>query len=416
LRTVIIGNGGAAMECIAAMRAGVPKYGGVNSGRVHNVGSLNSCGEPDGCGPDGEIHLLSDSLFPAINPTLLTYFIAGKIGLEDIFPFNRDFYDKHDVKLHTGAKVIKLDASGKTVENDAGFAISYDNCVICSGASPGIPGVYQDKDIYTIRSVRDAIALKKQIEKGKKALVAGASMTGLKVVEALVGQGVETSLTDIQPHVFPLAACPECAGMIQRELEKQGVRLYLGTNDHDISGYDIVVVCAGIQPNIEFIDKTQVDTDKAVLVDRYMRTNCDGLYAAGDCAQLRDRGPQPGAVGLWSNARYMGRTAGRNVFGENEAYYETVRHNITRFFGIDFASIGDISQGDDIFETGSSGKYCRIAWKDGRPVGINLLNMPEISGILKSRVQNLEEIPAIMLGRVFSEYPLIRKAFLERGA
>ena len=97
-------------------------------------------------------------------------------------------------------------------------------------------------------------------------------------------------------------------------------------------------------------------------------------------------------------------------------YFETVRHNITRFFGIDFASIGDITQGDDIFETGSSGSYCRIVWKDRRLVGINLLNMPEISGILKSQVQNLREIPDIALGGVFGKYPLIRKAFLERGA
>ena len=376
-------------------------------------------------GHDSEIHLFTDSTFSPLNPTLLTYFIAGKIGVDGLFPFGGDLYEKYGVTLHSGSGVVKLDALGKTVENSAGVKMIYDNCVVCSGASPVIPKEYkeyQDISVCAIRSVNDAIALKKRIAPGKKALVAGASMTGIKVVEALAQQGVKVTLTDTQAHVFPFAAHINCAALIERRLSENGVSLRLGTVEPGLSQYDIIVVCVGVRPNINFIDKTQVDADNGVLVDKFMRTNCGGLFAAGDCAEMRDGASGYVAPGLWASARYMGRTAGNNIAGKNEACREVIRHNITRFFGVDFASIGDISHGgdisqdDDVFEMESSGKYCRITWKDGRVMGINLLNMPEISGILKSHAQKSQEFSSMAMCKVFDKYPPVREAFLKRGA
>ena len=161
MRVIIIGNGGAAIESIIAMRRG---------------------------GYDSEIHLFSDSVFPAINPTLLTYYIADKIGMEDVFTCSGDFYKEYRVDLHMGSKVVKLDAVGKTVENAAGVKMSYDSCIVCSGASPVIPKEYQGKFVYTIRSVSGAIELKKGIATKKKALIAGASLIGLKVGETGCGR------------------------------------------------------------------------------------------------------------------------------------------------------------------------------------------------------------------------------------
>ena len=112
----------------------------------------------------------------------------------------------------------------------------------------------------------------------------------------------------------------------------------------------------------------------------------------------------------------MGRTAGSNIAGKNEACTAVIRHNHTSFFGFDFASAGDISQSGDVFEMETGDKYCRIAFRDGRVAGINLFNMPEISGILKSRVSRTTGLSDMALGKAFGKYPAIRDAFLKRGA
>ena len=111
----------------------------------------------------------------------------------------------------------------------------------------------------------------------------------------------------------------------------------------------------------------------------------------------------------------MGRTAGSNAAGKTETCFEVVRHNSTRFFDIDFSSIGDISPDDDVVELEWDGKYCRLAWKDDRIVGVNLLNMPEISGILKGHTLRRPELSTSALGLVFGKYPRIREAFMKRG-
>ena len=387
MSTVIIGNGGAALEGIIAIRSG---------------------------GNTEDIHLFSDSLFPAFNPTLLTYFLAGKICLEEIFLYSADFYDKHSVKLHLGSKVIRLDAENKTVENAAGVKKGYDDCIVCSGASPVIPKAYQGRRVYAIRSIRDAVALKSQITNKKRALVVGASLIGVKVVEALVLQGVDTSLYDIGEHVFPLSANKRCAELIESALAANGVRLHLREEAPAPSQYDLIIVCTGVSPNISFIDKTQVETDGGILVDKHMRTNREGLYAAGDVARVLDDRHENVAQGLWASARYMGRTAGRNIAGKIEACAPVIRHNSTRFFGFDFASIGDVSRGDDIFEMEAEGKYCALVWKEGCLTGINLFNMPEVSGILKSRVLGAQELSNIVVGKVFDKYPQIKEVFMNR--
>lgn len=388
MTTVIVGSGGAAMESVKAMRA---------------------------CGDASEIHMFTTAESPALNPMLITYFLAGEIGYDDIFLFDLQKYNEYGVNIHAGSEIVKLDAFNKKVENAAGEEMGYDNCIVCSGALPYIPEAYVDKEVFSIRSASDALKLNERISAGKKALVAGASMIGVKVAEALMNRGMEVFLTDIQAQIFPLTAHENCARLIESALETKGVRLLLGDIDPDFSSFDLIVVCTGVKPNIGFIDKTQVGTRNGILVDNCMRTNCSGLYAAGDCAELSSTDSVYVAPGLWASARYMGRTAGSNAAGRSDICCEVARHNITHFFGVDFVSIGDANLGDDVFEMDNGGKYCRISWQDGRIMGINLLGMPEISGILRSQSLKSTELTAMALGKVFGKYPLIKEAFVRRG-
>lgn len=365
-------------------------------------------------GYDSEIHLFTDSSLPAMNPTLLTYYIAGKIGLDELFPYGDDMCSKYGVNQHKGSKVTRLDAMGKTVENADGLKMSYDHCVVCSGASPTIPAGYDGDNVFTIRAIHNATALKERVSAGKSALVVGASMIGVKVVEALVVQGMDVHLTDTQEQVFPLVAHLSCARLIEQQLRKKGVDLYLGTEYPPLSQYDLVVICAGVKPNIGFIDTSQVETDSGILVDKYMRTSCEGLYAAGDCTEMRGSDVRLAAPGLWASARYMGRAAGWNIAGKNEPCAEVVRHNITRFFDTEFVTIGEMHSGDSFTEMEAKDRYCRISWKDNRISGVNLINMPEISGVLRSLINKDLGLSPIALGMVFKRYPQIREAFLER--
>ncbi|NLY70420.1 MAG: NAD(P)/FAD-dependent oxidoreductase, partial [Clostridiales bacterium] len=112
----LIGNGAASMEAIIGLRES-------------NF--------------QGQIHLISDSIWPSYNPMLTTYYVAGKIDFEDMFPFgySMDFYTKYGVNVYFGSKVVELDAENKTIKSAAGQVWNYDKCLVASGASPALPPI-----------------------------------------------------------------------------------------------------------------------------------------------------------------------------------------------------------------------------------------------------------------------------------
>lgn len=376
---VIVGNGCAAIEAIRAMRDK---------------------------GFSGEIHLFSDSMRPSYNPMLTTYYASGKIDFEACFPFgyNDEFYKEHQVQMHFGSPVTKVDTEKKTVENDAGVKTEYDNCLIASGANPILPPIegINSKKVFAMRTIEDAISLKEELKNNpKKALVIGASMVGIKVAELLNDRGIEVCLADMAPHIFPLAAHPTCAHIIEERVRARGVRLRFrsaiqgveesskGLRAHfsggEVEEADFLVMCVGVRACCGFLDTEKVDIDRGILVDDAMRTNVPGLYAAGDATQGTNiLTGQKEVIGLWANARYQGRTAGRNMAGIKDLYPGNIPHNITHFMDMVFAGIGSMTGGtrEEIEKADSS--YVHLVWDKERLIGVNLLGECEGVGVIRN--------------------------------
>jgi len=377
---VIVGNGCAGAECIKALRQS---------------------------GYRGEIHLLTDSRWPISNPMLTTYYVAGKIGFEGLFPYGagQEFYLKHGVDVYPESVVVALDAKQKVAHAKSGLEIRYDQCLVATGATPVLPlieGIGSDR-VYTLRTVEDAIRLKEAMTRApKKVLVIGASMVGIKVMELFYKAGVEVCLADLAEHIFPLSAHPECARIVEERLEQRGIHLRFGAGiekveetSRGVRAYfkggteseeaDLLVMCIGVKANTGFIDRKQVAIDRGILVDEHMRTSIPGLYAAGDVAQGKNLlSGESEMIGLWSNARSQGRTAGRNMAGENESFRGNIPHNITHFMGMDFVGIGTVNDHDRMEKKYDGKTYLLLFWKDGLLAGANFLDNYTGSGVVKN--------------------------------
>jgi 3-phenylpropionate/trans-cinnamate dioxygenase ferredoxin reductase subunit len=203
-------------------------------------------------------------------------------------------------------------------------------------------------------------------------------------------------------HIFPLSAHPECAGVIEERLKQKGIKLRFGAGiekvedtSRGVTGYfrsgteseeaDLLVMCIGVKANTSFLDRKQVAIDRGILVDEHMRTSAPGLYAAGDVTQGKTL--LSGAseiIGLWSNARYQGRTAGRNMAGGNESFPGNIPHNITHFMGMDFVGIGTVSGYDRMEKKYDGETYIQLFWKDRLLAGANFLDSCTGSGVVKN--------------------------------
>src|SRR4030042_3676871 len=247
---VIVGNGCAGAECIKALRES---------------------------GYKEKIHLFADNRWPVSNPMLTTYYVAGKIGFDGLFPYG-EFYAKYGVDVYPESPVVALDAERKLVYAKSGLQFKYDKCLIATGASPVLPpieGIGSDR-VYTMRTVEDALRLKEVMTKRpKKTLVIGASMVGIKVVELFYNAGVEVCLADLAQYIFPLSAHPECARIIEERLVQKGIKLRFGAaiekveetacgvrayfeKSTESEEADLLVMSIGVKANTGFIDRQDV--------------------------------------------------------------------------------------------------------------------------------------------------------------
>ena len=390
----IIGNGGAAIAAVRALRDS---------------------------GYGGAIRLITDYSSPAYNPVLLSYYVAGKINRQQCFPYGYDwaFYREHNIELITGSPVVALDCLEHEIVTGNGERITYDKCLVASGARPivlPIPGIDSTK-IHCLRTLEDADRLKAALELGpQKVLVVGSSMVGFKMVEVCLQLGIKVSLADITEHVLPRSAHVECAKVIESWLTEQGVELLLNkamfqVNHEDSEAasvhfksaakddpkdesteshhFDLIVFCVGVKANTDFINPSQIHVDQGILVDTKMRTSNSDVYAAGDVAQAHNlQTGQPEIIGLWSNALYQGRTAGRNMAGRYDTLPGSIPHNIISIQNMHFASVGYTqacsAEALKIYEQDGARAY--LAYCDTHLEGTNLYGNIESAGILKQAI------------------------------
>ena len=360
----------------------------------------------------GGIVVYSDTGLAPYNPMLTTYYIFGKLPRSGLFPFGplEGIADRLGLAFRH-ERVVKVRARDLTVETEGG-AERFDKILIATGATafaPPVKGLARS-DAFLMRTVDDAQRLKDRLDWGdvKSAVVVGASMAGIKVVEVLEKYGVQVCLADLAPHIFPLAAYPEVSAAIERRVARRGIDLRFGaTIDHmevregknmavmtdgaQVPA-DLVSLCIGTRAATQVV-QGEVEVDRGILIDERMETSAPGVYAAGDCAQGANlESGERQIIGLWANANRQGAAAGANMAGGEARFEGNILHNITHFMGMDFIGFGDNRIQGELLEQGSldgDGLYVRAVIAGGKVAGANILDSCRISGILKNYMLRL---------------------------
>jgi NADPH-dependent 2,4-dienoyl-CoA reductase/sulfur reductase-like enzyme len=239
---IIIGNGAAAAEAVLTARAN---------------------------GYGGEIRLFADNRHAPYNPMLGPYLVAGKIPLEQAFPFDDEaaFYGANRVTAHLGESVTRLDAEARVVSTAAGEAYEYDRCLVATGARPAVPPIPglrealaqpEGRRVFTIQTLDDTLALKRAVDELRaggeeagasgepaRAAVIGASFAGVKIAAVLHDAGLRVSLVERETSILPLSAHPDCALVMEAHLLGEGYELRLGAA---LAAVETITSAAGAGP------------------------------------------------------------------------------------------------------------------------------------------------------------------------
>src|SRR5690606_25821582 len=250
-----------------------------------------------------------------------------------------DFYAAQRIELSRGRTVVGLDLGSRHVQLEDGERLPYTAVVLATGAAVrrlDIPGATLD-GVHYLRTLPDARRLGDAIRGARRVAVIGAGWIGSEVAASARQMGADVVLVDPLPVPLQRVLGDEIGGVFRDLHAEHGVHLRLGVGVSELRGpgavqevvlangeteaADVVVIGVGVVPRVELASAAGLAVDDGIVVDQHLRTNTDGVYAAGDVAPAwHPHYRRRLRVEHWSNALEQGALAGRNAAGEGDTY------------------------------------------------------------------------------------------------
>ncbi len=333
----------------------------------------------------GSITILSEEDIPFYYRIRLHDFISGDVGEDKLIAKKEGWYQEQRIDLRINTRIARLDAAGKRLTTETGEALTFDRLLLATGSHsflPPIEGIDQ-QGVFSLRHIKDARAILAQAQKSEEVILIGGGLLGLEAGNALRKLGKTITVVEFLPRLLPRQLDTKGAKMLQDLMEKMGFSFRLSAMTKTITGSNsqangivleggdtlpgqMVIVSAGVRPNLELAKSGGLDCDKGVMVNDRLETSANAIYAAGDVAEHQ------GIVsGIWPAAMQQGKVAGANMAGGEAAYHGTTMSNILKVAGIDVAAAGNIdAEGRYESQVVSSGSiYKKLVIENNRLIG-----------------------------------------------
>ncbi|MEH0430238.1 FAD-dependent oxidoreductase [Streptomyces stelliscabiei] len=371
----------------------------------------------------GRVILICDERdHPYERPPLSKGYLLGKAERDSVFVHEPSWYARHDIELHLGQTVDRIDRTAKTVRfGDDGTLVQYDTLLLATGAEPrrlDIPGT-DLAGVHHLRRLAHAERLKGVLaalgRDNGHLVIAGAGWIGLEVAAAAREYGAEVTVVEPGPTPLHGVLGPELGNLFAELHREHGVRFRFGARLTEIVGQDGMVLAArtdtgeehpahdvlaaiGAAPRVGLAEAAGLElADRSegggIAVDAQLRTSDPSIYAAGDVVSF------PHAlfgtrlrVEHWANALNGGPAAARAMLGRDVTY-----DRVPYFFsdqydlGMEYSGWAPPGSYDQVLIRGDAGKREFIAFwvKEGRVLAgmnVNVWDVTEpIRKLIRSR-------------------------------
>ncbi len=361
---------------------------------------------------EGAIHLFSKGKYPFYYVPALPEYLAGEKQLSQFTLNNFTWYEKNRVDLHLETEITRIDPDQKLAETRQGEKYHYDKLLLATGGYSFVPPIKgaELEGVFTLRTFDDAEAIKQKAKESHRTVLIGGGLLGLEAGNGLRKAGLKVTVVEFFPRLLPRQMDVPGAAILQKQLEEMGFTFYLGAKTQEIvreanglkvvleSGEripaDMVLISAGVRPELTLAKSLGLEIDKGVKVDDAMRTSREDIFAAGDLVEHRGR-----FYGIWPACMEQGAVAGAVMAGQDEKYEGTVPANTLKVVGIDLMAAGDIDAEGQLESEVSTdeGKkiYRKLVIKDNVLAGAILLGDLRGSEEIQQAIKTKKGISAL---------------------
>lgn len=380
-RLVVVGNGMAGIRAIEEILA-----------REKAGGSRTS---------PFQITVFGDEPYGNYNRILLSNVLAGSDDPAEIYLNALDWYSDNAIDLRAGVRVVRIDTFAHLVHADDGSTVRYDKLILATGSRaffPPMSGLWADDKnladgVFGFRTLDDTSSMIAEAATRTKAVVIGGGLLGLEAARGLQSRGMTVDVVHAGPTLMNAQLDDLAGAILRKSVEALGIGVHVEkrttevlVEDGRLVGIvfqdgqrldcDMLVIAAGIRPNVGLAQRAGLTVERAIVTDDHMRSvDDDDIYVVGECAQ--HRGQVYGLVApLWEQAKVL---ADHLTETDTAAAYHGSRvATKLKVAGVDVASMGIKApeHPDDEFVQYSEprhGVYKTIVIRDGKLVGATLV-------------------------------------------
>ncbi|MHA1735976.1 MAG: NAD(P)/FAD-dependent oxidoreductase, partial [Candidatus Thorarchaeota archaeon] len=205
-------------------------------------------------------------------------------------------------------EVVSVDPESKRIELKSGESLEFTKLVLAVGTTPFVPPIegIDLEGVYFIKKDIDYMRdLKERINAAKNIVIVGGGFIGVECADELLKAGKNVTIVEMLKSLLPLSMDKEFGDMVADVLKEKGAEVLTNVSVKAITGNgkvesvtlnngeerpaDLVIVAVGYRPNVKLAQKMglEVDPRYGIIVDEYMRTSANDIFAVGDCTAKR---------------------------------------------------------------------------------------------------------------------------------
>src|ERR687898_462869 len=302
--------------------------------------------------------------------------MRGESSPEDAYVHPEDWYRDNGVELLTETNVMSLDASQRAAKLLGAGEIGFEKALVATGADVNVirvDGTELD-GIHYLRTLKTSDEIQEDAEGADHVILIGGSYIGTEVAASLTAKGKRCTMVMIEDVALSRTFGEEVGRYFHELLESKGVDIvggeeldaFLGEgrvsavrtkSGREIEG-EVVVVGAGVHPDVRLADKAGLEVDDGIVCDERLQTSVEGIYAAGDlCSYQSVVHGRRLRVEHWDVALQQGQYAGKAMLGEEKPY------DVMPYF---FSDLADWVSYEYV---GPAERWDEIVWRGDRDAG-----------------------------------------------
>ena len=350
--------------------------------------------------PDWRISIISGESTHHFSRPALMYVFMGHMTFQQTKPFEDDFWQRQRLELIRNW-VTGIDHDRKTLTLHNSGAVSYDKLLIATGSKSnklGWPG--QDlKGVQGLYSLMDLRLLYENVKETRQAVIVGGGLIGIELAEMLHSRNIEVTFLIREDSYWDNILPSEESQMLNHIIREEGIGLVTGTNLKEIVNdgngracgiitefneridCQLVGLTPGVTPNTDLVKESIIETGRGILVDRSFHTSVPDIYAAGDCAEIRNgNGGENMIQQVWYTGKKQGETVGDVIAGEVRAYDPGIWFNSAKFLNLEYQTYGQVGLNvtgeKNLFWEHMDRKHAvRLVYTDDGIIGFNFMGL-----------------------------------------